>query len=103
MMTAAYVGGRGVEDGMTSIQKAVEALTLGAYDYTLKPANEFVDKVKISVQNALRERQAVSKVAQLREQLIETAAAFANLIGDSPRDSALFLKLRTSQPLYLVV
>jgi len=90
MMTAAYVGGHGVEDGMTSIQKAVEALTLGAYDYTLKPANEFIDKVKISVQNALRERQAVSKVAQLREQLIETAAAFANIIGDSPEMLRVF-------------
>jgi len=83
MMTAAYIGGRGVEDGMTSINKAVEALTLGAHDYILKPSNEFIEKVKLSIQSGLRKRQAAPQVTRLREQLLETSSAFSHIIGES--------------------
>jgi DNA-binding NtrC family response regulator len=75
---------------MNSIQKAVEALTLGAYDYTLKPADEFVDKLKLSIQNALRERRAAPQISRLREQLVETSSAFAQIIGDSPEMMRVF-------------
>ncbi len=90
MMTAAHLGGRGVADGMHSVQMAVRALTHGAYDYILKPADEFVDKVRLSLQNAIRERDDVSQVVELRQQLDETEARFANIIGDSPEMRTVF-------------
>ncbi len=90
MMTAAYLGGRGVADGMNSVQMAVRALTHGAYDYLLKPADEFVDKVRLSLQNALRERDERPQVVELKQQLERAEARFATIIGDSPPMTEVF-------------
>ncbi|MCC7491670.1 MAG: sigma-54-dependent Fis family transcriptional regulator [Fimbriimonadaceae bacterium] len=83
MMTAAYLGGRGVADGMHSVQMAVKAMTHGAYDYLLKPSDEFVDKVRLSLQNAIRERQERPAAAALRAELGKVEARFSQIVGDS--------------------
>jgi len=82
MMTAAYLGGRGVADGMHSVQMAVQALTHGAHDYLLKPSDKFLDKLRLSLQSALRERAARPQVIELRQELTRVEASFANIIGD---------------------
>ncbi|MBI5831019.1 MAG: sigma-54-dependent Fis family transcriptional regulator [Armatimonadetes bacterium] len=93
MMTAVYLGGRGVADGMSSVQTAVRAMSHGAFDYVLKPADEFLDKVRLSLRNAVRQRQAPpAPPAPASPPAATTPAAedgvprpaFANLIGDSP-------------------
>ncbi len=99
MMTAVYLGGRGVADGMSSVQTAVRAMSHGAFDYVLKPADEFLDKVRLSLRNAIRQRaeaQAMPAVsppppaspaqtatAPTPEPAVVPSPAFANLIGDS--------------------
>jgi len=82
MMTAAYLGGRGVADGMHSVHMAVQALTHGARDYLLKPSDKFLDKLRLSLQSALRERAARPQVIELRQELTRVEASFANIIGD---------------------
>ncbi len=83
MMTAAYLGGRGVADGMHSVQMAVRAMARGAYDYLLKPSDDFVDKLRLSLQNAVRERSERPQVVELRQRLDQVEARFAQIIGDS--------------------
>jgi two-component system response regulator HydG len=90
LMTAVYLGGRGVSDGMNSVQMAVRAMSKGAYDYILKPSDEFLDKVRLSLLNAIRERAEQAARQAVPAPATESGAPtggdrrFANIIGDSP-------------------
>jgi DNA-binding NtrC family response regulator len=70
-----------------SIEEAVQAIRLGAYDFLTKPID--VDNLKLVLQRALRERALQDEVTQLREQL-QAKYAFHNVISKSPRMHALF-------------
>src|SRR5204863_2128329 len=56
-----------VTTGHGSIDEAVEAMRLGAYDFLTKPVD--VDHLRLVVERALRERALQDEVAALREQL----------------------------------
>lgn len=64
-----------------SVETAIEALKLGAFDYVTKPFK--VDELLITVQRALAYRKAIAENATLKEQL-ETRYQFDNIIAESP-------------------
>ncbi len=63
-----------------TLETAVEALKLGAFDYLTKPFK--VDELLITVQRALDYSHAISDNEQLRAQL-DARTQFANIIADS--------------------
>ncbi len=64
-----------------SVETAIEALKLGAFDYVTKPFK--VDELLITVQRALAYRDALNENANLKHQL-ETRYEFDNIIAESP-------------------
>ena len=64
-----------------SVETAIEALKLGAFDYVTKPFK--VDELLITVQRALSYRNAINENATLKEQL-QTRYQFDNIIAESP-------------------
>jgi DNA-binding NtrC family response regulator len=76
-----------VTTGHGSIDEAVQAIRLGAYDFLTKPID--VDNLRHVVQRALRERKLQDEVAQLREQM-KNHYSFHNIISKNPRVHAIF-------------
>jgi len=64
-----------------SIENAVKAIQLGAFDYVTKPFKE--EKLKSSVVKALKISRLTSEVRHLRQE-IEGRYDFQNIVGDSP-------------------
>ena len=76
--------------GMTShasIDQAVQAMRLGAYDFLTKPID--LQHLRLVVQRALRERKLQDEVSALREQL-QSRYSFRNIISKNPRMHAVF-------------
>jgi len=73
--------------GFASIESAVEAIKLGAYDYMTKPL--FSDKVKIVTRRAL-ERAALSREVDHLRQELSQAFSFENLVAKSPPMQEIF-------------
>src|SRR5262249_281303 len=71
-----------VMTGHGSIDEAVQAMQLGAYDFLTKPPN--VKHLCLLVQRALRERELRDELATLRERL-DNNYAFHNILTKSPR------------------
>jgi DNA-binding NtrC family response regulator len=70
-----------------SIDGAVQAMRMGAYDFITKPVD--LQHLRLVVQRALRERQLFDEVQYLREQL-QDRYSFKNIISKNPRMHALF-------------
>src|SRR5438552_1147455 len=70
-----------------SIDEAVQAIRLGAYDFLTKPID--VDNLRLVVQRALRERTLQDEVAYLREQL-KSRFSFHNILSKNPHMHAVF-------------
>jgi two-component system, NtrC family, response regulator PilR len=64
-----------------SVETAIDALKLGAFDYVTKPFK--VDELLITVQRALDYRNAISENADLKQKL-QTRYEFNNIIAESP-------------------
>src|SRR5665811_257168 len=67
--------------GYASVETAVQALKMGAYDYITKPVDP--DELSHLVSNALEHKRARREVNRLREDLLE-AVPGTELIGKSP-------------------
>ncbi len=76
-----------VMTGASSIDQAVQAMRLGAYDILTKPVD--AHHLRMVVQRVLRERRLQDEVASLREQL-QNRFAFRNIISKNPRMHAIF-------------
>jgi DNA-binding NtrC family response regulator len=76
-----------VTTGHGSIDEAVQAIRLGAYDFLTKPID--VDNLRLVVQRALRERTLQDEVAYLREQL-KSRYSFYNILSKNPHMHAIF-------------
>src|SRR6266478_3219524 len=76
-----------VMTGYGSINEAVQAMRLGAYDFLTKPID--VHHLRLVVQRALRERILQDEVVSLREQL-QNRYAFHNIISKNPKMHAVF-------------
>jgi two-component system NtrC family response regulator len=76
-----------VMTGHASIDTAVAAMKLGAYDYLLKPIDPL--RVGVLVDQALVDRKLQDEVGALRQGL-QQRYAFHNLVGRSPRMREVF-------------
>jgi DNA-binding NtrC family response regulator len=76
-----------VTTGHASIDDAVQAIRLGAYDFLTKPID--VDNLRLVVERALRERTLQDEVASLRAQL-KSRYSFHNIISKNPHMHAAF-------------
>lgn len=76
-----------VTTGHGSIDEAVQAMRLGAYDFLTKPLN--LDQLHFILERAARERTLQDEVLHLREQMAQQYS-FQGLISRSPRMQAVF-------------
>src|SRR5436309_11518148 len=76
-----------VTTGHGSIDEAVQAMRMGAYDFITKPID--FQHLRLVVQRALRERTLQDEVSYLREQL-QSRYDFQNIISKSPKMHAVF-------------
>src|SRR5579862_5143215 len=70
-----------------SIDDAVQAIRLGAYDYLTKPID--IDQLRVLIERALRERRLQDELAYLRQRM-QTQYAFQNVLSKNPRMHAIF-------------
>jgi DNA-binding NtrC family response regulator len=73
--------------GYGSVDEAVHAMRLGAYDFLTKPVD--AQPLRLVVQRALRERALQDEVLLLREQL-QSRYSFHNILSKNPRMHAMF-------------
>mgnify|MGYP000306514094 CR=1 FL=1 len=78
-----------------SVENAVEAMHLGAYDYVSKPFN--VDELKLRIRKALERKQLAAENDLLRRAL-QTTHRFSNIIGKSDAMQSLFQLIETIAP-----
>ena len=76
-----------VTTGFGSIDDAVQAIRLGAYDFLTKPID--VENLRLVVQRALKERILQDEVANLRAQL-QDRYAFHHILSKNPHMHAVF-------------
>jgi two-component system, NtrC family, response regulator AtoC len=76
-----------VMTGFGSIDKAVQAMRLGAYDFLPKPID--IDHLRLVIDRALRERSLQDEVAHLREQL-GREFSFHDLLSKNPAMQKVF-------------
>jgi DNA-binding NtrC family response regulator len=76
-----------VMTGYGSIDEAVQAMRLGAYDFLTKPVE--AQQLRLVVQRALRERALQDEVVYLREQL-QSRYSFHNILSKNPRMHQVF-------------
>ncbi len=76
-----------VTTGHGSIDEAVQAMRLGAYDFLTKPID--LDSLRIKLQRALRDRQLQDEVASLRAEL-KRRHSFNNILSKNPRMHQIF-------------
>ena len=79
-----------VMTGHASIDSAVAAMKLGAYDYLPKPIDSV--RLEVLVEQALRDRTLVDEVSALRQNLQERYTSH-NLLGKSPGMREVFSRL----------
>jgi len=76
-----------VTTGFGSVDEAVKAMRLGAYDFLMKPID--ADHLRILVERALRERILQDEVFYLREQL-QNRYSFHNILSKNPLMHKIF-------------
>jgi DNA-binding NtrC family response regulator len=74
-----------------SIDTAIRAVKLGAFDYITKPFD--VDQLILSVQKALAERALRSELARLRDE-VQRSYRFSNIVGRSAAMQEVFANIR---------
>lgn len=76
-----------VTTGHGSIEEAVQAMQLGAYDFLTKPID--IDNLRQVMRRALRERALQDELVQLREQL-QQRYSFQNILSKNPQMHRVF-------------
>lgn len=85
-----------------TLENAVEAMKIGAYDYLTKPCK--IDEVRLVIQNALRTRHLEVENRTLKKELVKEYS-FQNVIGNSPAMHAVFdlIKRVSSTPTNVLI
>src|SRR6185437_6831510 len=81
-----------VMTGFASIDQAVQAMRMGAYDFLAKPVDP--EHLRLVVERILRERTLQDEVLQLRERLQEQYA-FRGVLSVNPKMHAVFELIRS--------
>ena len=84
-----------VMTGFSSVENAVEAMKLGAFDYLAKPFSD--DELVLAVNRAIEKKQLVEENLALRQQLSERFD-FSNIIGENPRILKVFNEIQKVAP-----
>ena len=84
-----------VMTGYSSVENAVEAMKLGAFDYISKPFTD--DELLICVQRAVENKRLKDENRALRHQLSERFD-FGNIIGEDPKILKVFDAIRKVAP-----
>jgi len=84
-----------VMTGYSSVENAVEAMKLGAFDYISKPFTD--DELLISVQRTVENKRLKDENRALRHQLSERYD-FGNIIGEDPKILKVFDAIRKVAP-----
>jgi two-component system NtrC family response regulator len=84
-----------VMTGYSSVQNAVEAMKLGAFDYLTKPFSD--DELVLAVDRAIDKKRLVEENLALRQQLSERFD-FSNIIGENPRILKIFNEIQKVAP-----
>ncbi|SIO64985.1 DNA-binding transcriptional response regulator, NtrC family, contains REC, AAA-type ATPase, and a Fis-type DNA-binding domains [Singulisphaera sp. GP187] len=79
-----------VMTGNASIDSAVAAMKLGAYDYLLKPIDAL--RLGVLVEQALEDRKLIDEVESLRHG-VQQRCAYHDLLGKSPRMREVFSRV----------
>jgi two-component system, NtrC family, response regulator AtoC len=79
-----------VISGQPTVESAVEAMQLGAYDFVLKPID--ADRLDILVGQALEDRRLIDEVADLNNKL-RRRFAYHNILGRSRRMAEVFARV----------
>ncbi len=77
--------------GFGSIQTAVEAMRLGAYDYLTKPCDN--DELVIKVARAVEDRKKTFEIERLRS-LVEAETDFGRIVSQNDRMKKIFKQVR---------
>ncbi|MEJ2055752.1 MAG: sigma-54 dependent transcriptional regulator, partial [Calditrichaceae bacterium] len=70
-----------------SLESAIEALRIGAYDYILKPFD--FDDVLYKIKRLIRQKELVLENQALRQE-VERKYSFSNIVGQSPQMKQIF-------------
>ncbi len=81
--------------GYSTVQNAIQAMKLGAFDYLAKPFSD--DELVLSVERALEKKHLVEQNLSLRTQLSETFG-FSNIIGKNRKMLDVLDKIRKVAP-----
>ncbi len=76
-----------VMTGYSTVQNAVEAMKLGAFDYLSKPFTD--EELILVVQRAIEKKRLVEENLFLRKELFNRFS-FENIIGESPKILSIF-------------
>lgn len=85
-----------------TLENAVEAMKIGAYDYLTKPCK--IDEVRLVIQNALRTRNLEVENRSLKKELVKEYS-FQNVVGNSPAMHLIFdlIKRVSSSPTNILI
>ncbi|MBW2705225.1 MAG: sigma-54-dependent Fis family transcriptional regulator, partial [Deltaproteobacteria bacterium] len=84
-----------VMTGYSSVENAVDAMKIGAFDYIAKPFTD--DELLISVQRAVETKRLKEENLALRHQLSERYD-FSNILGENPKILKIFDAIRKVAP-----
>ncbi len=84
-----------VMTGYSTVQNAVEAMKLGAFDYLSKPFTD--DELVLAVEKALDKKRLVEENLFLRKELVERFG-FDNIIGTNPKILEIFAQIEKLAP-----
>ena len=81
--------------GYSTVQNAIQAMKLGAFDYLAKPFSD--DELVLSVERAIEKKHLVEQNLSLRRQLSDTFG-FSNIIGNNRKMMEVLEKIRKVAP-----
>jgi DNA-binding NtrC family response regulator len=84
-----------VMTGYSTVNNAVQAMKLGAFDYLAKPFTD--DELLMAVEKAIENKRLKDENLSLRKQLFEQFD-FSNIIGEDPMISKVFDEIRKVAP-----
>jgi DNA-binding NtrC family response regulator len=84
-----------VTTGYGSINDAVKAIRLGAYDFLTKPVD--IDHLRVVLERAIRERHLREEVSLLRNRL-DAQEVFHNILSKSPKMQGIFETIKNIAP-----